>query len=72
MKETDLQKSLKKFEMLLNKYPDELSHLNKFKDFFRSFRCLPSSKGVTLPICELATILKKEKPQIYGNNTSTQ
>jgi hypothetical protein len=61
-----LKESLKKFDKLLQKYPDHPKHAYEFLSFFRSFTRMKIDNQI-LPIIELGAVLKHEKTNIFNN-----
>ncbi|MDZ5471299.1 hypothetical protein SM124_06020 [Bacillus sp. 31A1R] len=60
----ELLLSIKKFEMLLEKYKDDKRNTFEFFSYFKSLHRIQTTFDY-IPILELGTILKNEKPTIY-------
>jgi hypothetical protein len=63
MKKMNLYDSLKNFETMLQKLPD---NSNSTFDFYRFFRSLQLINNDSIPFVELGTILKKKKPTVFS------
>jgi hypothetical protein len=59
-----VKKVLKEFEFILTKFDDNIVHLNEFKNFLSNLLKAKRSEA-DLPLLEIITILRHEKPTLF-------
>lgn len=60
-----VKQELRKFNQMLEEYPDEGESIYYFKTFLRQFLRIKLTSNFVLPMIEVMTILKHEKPLVF-------